>query len=213
MKIQQLALTVGLTIVGLGMNITSAQGATFDYSWQGSNGYSATGSFTTKDNAPTSFTEVASSTTPYSTQYLQSLSLSVFRPSNTLLDSGASVANGTSSDPFLFLSFNGQTNTITGIDTSTQFPGNKDTYYFLSNSVDPSGTVVGFGNTTFNLFQFTQSTNTTSFLGSATSIQANAVPEPSEVLGILALGGLGLAYKFNRSSLVKKLATKSTLTN
>ena len=208
MKVQQFALIVGLTTVGLGVNMTSATGATYDYSWQGSNGYSATGSFTTKDNAPTAFTEAAASTTPYSTQYLQTLTLSVFNPSNTLLDSGIDVANGTSSDPFLFLSFNGQTNTITGFDVGTQFPGNKNTYYFLSNSVNPSGTNVGIGNTTYNLFQFTQSTNTTTFLGSASSVQVSAVPEPSEVFGTLALGILGLAYQFNRSSLVKKQPQK-----
>ena len=92
------------TAIGLGLTgVAPAQAADFAYSWKGNSGYSATGSFSySGTSVPASISEIGSGPT----SFLNSLSLSVFNPSNNLLDSGSSVANGVSGDPFLMFKFN-----------------------------------------------------------------------------------------------------------
>jgi hypothetical protein len=197
MKVHNIALALGMAGLSWSTNIAFAQAANF--SFQGSNGYTATGSYTTKSNAPTSFSEVASSTTPFSTQYLQDVTLSVFDSNNTLLQSGSSVTNGTSSDQYLLFTTTA-TGDISGIDISTQFPANNSPYYYLTNNTDPSGNEVPVGTTTYNLFQYDQGTDTATFLASATSLVTTSVPEHETglmVLGLPLLIGVGMLKKRN----------------
>ncbi|MEH2245333.1 hypothetical protein [Nostoc sp.] len=85
--------------------VSSAQAADFAFSANFTNGYSAEGSFTTKTNAPASFSEISPGYSPFSTQFLESQSLSIFDSTNTLLQSGSSVINGISNDKYLRLDY------------------------------------------------------------------------------------------------------------
>lgn len=182
--------TLSMSMAGIG----NALAANFTFQWQGDTGYTATGSFSTQgDTLPEIISEAAGSTVPFTTQFLDSLSLNVFDPSNNLVDSGSSVINGVSNNAFLLFTYNTQTNDLSEINTNAESPG-EDTYYFLGNNVDPSGNPVPAGSTAYNLFQYTTSTDTYNFLGAASSVQVTAVPEPSSTAGILALGVLGAGY-------------------
>jgi MYXO-CTERM domain-containing protein len=79
------------------------------------------------------------------------------------------------------------------MDNNTTSSGN-DVSYFVSNYVDPTNTPVTPGNTTFNLFSSTRSTNTAVFLGSASQLVVTSVPEPATTtvagMALLAIGGL-----------------------
>jgi hypothetical protein len=162
-----------------------AQALTFNYSFQTDTGYTGKGQFSYDGNPA-----IISESGPGPTNFLQFLSLSVFSPANNLLDSGNSVVNGISNDSFLLFQFDALTKTLDILDTNTAASGN-DPYYFISNAVDPNYIFVGAGNTDFNLFAFSSPSSAT-FLGSASSIQVYSVPEPTSVLGLVALGVLGV---------------------
>lgn len=174
-----------------------AQAIDFDYSFKGDTGYSATGSFSYDETtAPAIISEAGSGPT----NFLKSLSLSVFDPSGTLLDSGSSVVNGVSNDSFLQFQFDTQAQKLTVLDNTTP---DAEISYFLSNAVDTSGNPVTPGSTSFKLFQFTNSTTTYNVLGSAPSVQvskAASVPEPASVLGVLAVGVAGVALRKKAAS-------------
>ncbi|BBH42295.1 hypothetical protein myaer102_49390 [Microcystis viridis NIES-102] len=181
----KLTATAAATIT-LSVAAQQAQAISFNFNWQGGTGYSARGVFSYNENtAPNIIYESGAGPTTS----LQFLSLSVFDPANNLLDSGSSVVNGISNDNFFLFQFNTLTETLSILDTNTAASGNNP-YYFISNAVDPSSTPVTPGSTTFNLFAFSN-TGSTTFLGSASSIQVSIVPEPSSILSLLALGGLG----------------------
>lgn len=181
----KLTATAAATIT-LSVAAQQAQAISFNFNWQGDTGYSARGVFSYNENtAPNIISEIGVGPTTS----LQFLSLSVFNPANNLLDSGSSVVNGISNNNFLRFQFNTLTETLSVLDTNTAASGNNP-YYFISNAVDPSSTPVTPGSTTFNLFAFS-STSSATFLGSASSIQVSIVPEPSSILSLLALGGLG----------------------
>jgi len=166
-----------------------AQAITFNYSFQTDTNYTGEGQFSyDKLTAPAIVSEFGAG----ATNFLQFLSLSVFDPANNLLDSGNSVVNSFSNDPFLLFEFTTNTETLNILDTNTAASGN-DPYYFISNAVNPSGSPVIPGSTTFNLFAFS-SQNAPTFLGSASSIQVVSVSEPTSVLSLLALGGLAAGY-------------------
>ncbi len=154
-----------------------------------SNGYSAQGSFTTKSNAPASFSEISPGSAPFATQFLQSKSLSIFDSNNTLLQSGSQVINGISTDQFFRLDYNNTlTPNLTALNISTETPS-QNPYYFIANNVDPSGTPVAVGSTAYNLFLYNRTTDNYNFLGSTSSIQATtSVPEPFTIVGTI-IGG------------------------
>ncbi|MEG3438586.1 PEP-CTERM sorting domain-containing protein [Pannus brasiliensis CCIBt3594] len=167
-----------------------ARGSTFNYSFQTNTGYTGTGSFSYPAGSPSVISENGSGPT----NFLQSLSLSVFAPDNTLLGSANSVVNGVSSNNFLRFDFNSLTETLFVYDNSTAASGN-DPYYFISNVVDTNGNPLPSGtiDANFNLFSFSSTTGTT-FLGSTPSIQVipvSSVPEPASALALLTLGALG----------------------
>ena len=127
------------------------------------------------------------------TTSLRSLSLAVFSPSSTLLDSGSAVIDSVSSSPYLGFEYDTATLALSLLDNNTTSSGN-DVSYFVSNYVDPANTPVTPGSTTFNLFSSTRSTNTAVFLGSAAEIVVTPVPEPATTtvagMALLAIGGL-----------------------
>ncbi|MEH1835559.1 MAG: hypothetical protein V7L29_26770 [Nostoc sp.] len=178
--------------------VSSAQAADFTFSANFTNGYSAKGSFTTKTNAPASFSEISPGSSPFPTQFLESQSLSIFDSTNTLLQSGSSVINGISNDKFFRLDYdNSLTANLPTLDVSTETPS-QNPYYFISNGVDPSGNPVAFGSTSYNLFLFDKITNKSTFLGDTTGIKATPVPEPSSVISSLAFAAFGFGFAFKR---------------
>ncbi|MEH2466647.1 hypothetical protein [Nostoc sp.] len=197
--------------------VSSAQAADFAFSANFTNGYSAEGSFTTKTDAPASFSETSADYIPFSTQFLESQSLSIFDSTNTLLQSGSSVINGISNDEFLRLDYdNSLTANLPALDVSTETLS-QNPYYFISNGVDPSGNPVAFGSTNYNLFLFDRITDKSTFLGDttsikATSIKATPVPESSSVISSLAVAAFGFSFAFKRK-LNNKTASNCPPTN
>lgn len=165
-----------------------APAITFNYSFQTDTNYTGKGQFKYDElTAPAMISESGAGPT----NFLQFLSLSVFSPAGNLLDSGNSVVDSISNDSFLLFEFDTGTETLSVFDNNTEASGS-DPYYFISNAVDPDYIFVGPGNTDFNLFAFSpQTPDTADFLGSTSSIQVSRVPEPTSVLSLLALGGLG----------------------
>ncbi|MBV8882839.1 MAG: PEP-CTERM sorting domain-containing protein [Chroococcidiopsidaceae cyanobacterium CP_BM_RX_35] len=171
------ASTVAVATVSVMTN--PAQAADFNFSWKGVNGYSALGSFSYNEtNAPAVISESGAGPT----KFLQSFSVSFFDPQQKLLESGSSVEDGVSSDRFFRLDFNSQSQNINVLDADI---GGTSYQYFLTNLRTPSGQVVGPGVTDFNLFY---RPNGTPVLDSSPTVQVSQVPEPSSLLGILALG-------------------------
>lgn len=191
MKIPKFSVLLAMACspIGLMFAVSSAQAIDFNFSANFSNGYSAQGSFTTKSNAPASFSEISPGFAPFVTQFLQSQSLSIFDSNNTLLQSGSQVINGISTDKFFRLDYNNTlTPNLTALNISTETPS-QNPYYFIANNVDPSGTPVAVGSTAYNLFLYNRTTDNYNFLGSTSSIQATtSVPEPFTIVGTI-IGG------------------------
>ena len=153
-------------------------------------GYRAEGLFSTKPDAPLSFTEANPNfpNTPFNTQYLQSMSLAVLQ-GGSAIDAGSTVIKGVSYEAFLHLAFDATTTpTVSAADISTQ-RGGVTSYYFLSNGVNPKGVTVPFGSTGYNLFRFTISTNSIEYLASGSAFTVTAVPAPGAA-ALLVLGAL-----------------------
>jgi hypothetical protein len=179
-----------LATVALGFTASVSQGATFAYSFTTNTGYTGAGEFS-YDAVTAPAVIVESGSGPTTT--LLSLSLAIFSPSNTLLDSGSAVINSVSSSPYLGFEYDTATLALSLLDNNTTSSGN-DVSYFVSNYVDPANTPVTPGSTTFNLFSTTRSTSTAAFLGSASQIVVTPVPEPASTtvagMAFLAVGGL-----------------------
>ena len=183
--------SVGLLVTAvLGFAAPVSQGATFAYSFTTNTGYAGAGEFS-YDAATAPAVIVESGSGP--TTSLLSLSLAVFSPSSTLLDSGSAVINSVSSSPYLGFEYDTATLALSLLDNNTTASSN-DVSYFVSNYVDPANAPVTPGSTTFNLFSSTRSTNTAVFLGSAAQIVVTPVPEPATTtaagMAFLAVGGL-----------------------
>ncbi|MBR8838997.1 MAG: PEP-CTERM sorting domain-containing protein [Stigonema ocellatum SAG 48.90 = DSM 106950] len=187
-KAAAFAATTASILATISATMNPAQATDFNFSWKGDNGYSATGSFSYDE---TKAPEVISESGAGQTQYLQSLSVSFFDPAQNLLESGSSVVNGVSSDRFLRLDFDTQSQKISTLDTDI---GGTDYQYFLTNLRTPSGQVVEPGITNFNLFS---RPNGTPLLDSSSTVQVTKkrVPEPTTIIGTLVAGGLSIALK------------------
>jgi len=186
---KRIAYAAVLVTAALGLAASASQGATFAYSFTTNTGYTGAGEFAyDAATAPAVIIESGSG----QTTSLLSLSLAVFSPSSTLLDSGSAVIGGVSSDPYLGFAYDTATLALSLMDNNTTSSGN-DVSYFVSNYVDPANAPVTPGSTTFNLFSSTRSTNTAVFLGSASQIVVTIVPEPATTMaaamGLLAGGG------------------------
>lgn len=180
----------------------SAQAADFIFNASFSNGYTAQGSFTTKPGTPSSFSESNPSfpDVPFTTQYLESASLSIFNSTNTLLQSGNPVVGGISTSAYLRLDYdNSVTPNITALDINTASSTQQNTYYFISNFFDTSGQPIP-GSTDYNLFLYEKDTDTYTFLGATSSIEASPIPEPFTLLGVATASLFGAGFKRKLSS-------------
>jgi hypothetical protein len=179
---------LSVSLVALALT-ASANAALYQYFASFGGGFSAFGMIETKADAPASFLELHP-TPPsgvFATTYVQSMFLQVFNGTTTL-SSGHSVFDGLSSDRWLHMQFDANpTPIISEIDTSTQQAG-VDSYYYISNGINPAGAWVNYGETTFNLFQYTTSTSTTTYIGSTNTLMVSLVPSPGAA-GLMALSG------------------------
>ena len=168
-----------------------AQAIEFNFSWQGDAGYSALGKFNYDETtAPLIIAE--SGLGP--TQYLQSLSVSFFDPSNTLLGTYNSVTGGVSDSPFFTFNF----------DTSNQsLFGNLD--IGGGQSIDGENFLQGTIGSKLELSQTTnQGTASIVVDQNSGAIAATQVPEPAAVLGLLAFGALGATLKGKKKLVSQK---------
>jgi MYXO-CTERM domain-containing protein len=187
---KRIACAALLVMAALFLTASASQGATFAYSFTTNTGYTGAGEFSyDAATAPAVIIESGSG----QTTSLRSLSLAIFSPSSTLLDSGSAVIDSVSSSPYLGFEYDTATLALSLLDNNTTASGN-DVSYFVSNYVDPANVPVTPGSTTFNLFSSTRSTNTAVFLGSAAQIVVTPVPEPATTtvagMALLAIGGL-----------------------
>lgn len=194
----RLSRAILIAVAVLGANASLGRAATLSYSFTTNTGYTGTGMFSyDAATAPAVIVESGSGTTAT----LLSLSLAVFSPSSTLLDSGSAVIAGVSNDAYLGFEYTTASSTLTLLDNNTTASGN-DVSYFISNYVDPANVPVTPGSTTFNLFSSTRSTNTAVFLGSASQIVVTPVPEPAlmAIIGPTWLALVGLARRRQKTS-------------
>ncbi len=168
------------------------QAVQVNFSWNGNQGYSATGSFIYDETkAPTFISESGAGLT----KFLQSFSISFLDPTQKVLESGSAVVNGVSSDKFLRLDFDSTSKNISVLDGDIG-----GTYkYFLTNLRTPDGNRVGPGITTFNFFDRTNADVALDISPSVQVVGAGptipSVPEPTMTLGTLVAGGLSIALK------------------
>jgi hypothetical protein len=161
-----------------------AQAISFNFNWQGNNGYSAKGTFSYNGaTAPAIISESGAG----STDYLQSLSVSFFDPANNPLQSYNTVVGGVSNSNFFAFNFDTTTHTLFGNFNVGGGPSTVGTQFF-------SGNIGGL----LRLREI--GTNGDILLDSQEPgvIITEKIPEPTSILSLLALGGL------SASSLMKK---------
>ena len=182
-----------------------ASAAVYQYSLSFENGFVAEGQFSTKASAPASFVEknptITGETTgswdfstltpaPYTTTYLESQTMRVLQ-NGAVLDQSTTVFAGVCSDIYLYLDFSNVGGpAIAGMDLST-VDSEATSYYFVSNSKDPTGAYGAYGSTGYNLFRSDVATSQDVYIGTATSITVTAVPAPG-ALALLAAAGAGV---------------------
>jgi hypothetical protein len=179
---------------------SGASAAVYQYSLSFANGYVAEGQFSTKASAPASFIESnpTDAPAPYATTYLESQTMRVLQY-GAVLDQSTTVFAGVCSDIYLHLDFSTVGGpTIAGMDLSTVDP-EATSYYFVSNSKDPSGAYGAYGSTGYNLFRSDVATMQDVYIGTATSLTVIAVPAPG-ALAVLAAAGIGVGGSRRRKA-------------
>ncbi|HBL09875.1 MAG TPA: PEP-CTERM sorting domain-containing protein, partial [Cyanobacteria bacterium UBA11162] len=148
-----------------------AQAIEFNFSWKGDAGYSALGTFNYDETtAPLIISE--SGIGP--TDYLDSLSVSFFDPSNTLLGTYNTVTGGVSNSPFFAFNFDTSTKSLFG-NLDVAGGGLVKGEYFLQGTI---GSSLEFRQ---DIDQVSQSRLVDQNSGAITVTQ---VPEPASVLGL-----------------------------
>ena len=179
--------------LSLFLGIASSQAATVvDFKWTGDAGYSALGSFSY--DAPLNTTSITESGAG-ATKYVEQFSISFFDPSKAVLETGASVVDGTSLDRFFRLSYDTTTHLISSLDADI---GGTSYQYFLTNLRTPDGTVVGPGVTGFNFFY---RPNADMALDIATNVQVTSIsqtPEPASISLLASAGLVGMGVSWLR---------------
>lgn len=164
-----------------------AQAISFNFNWQGDAGYSATGTFGYDE---TTAPNIISESGAGSTNFLQFLTISFSDPSNNLLQSFSTVSNGVAQSPFFNFNFDTSSQTLFGAFNAGGGTGVIGEQFFL-------GTIGGL----LELRQDVDQAGTSTLLDSQNPgviTVTETVPEPTSLLSLLALGGLGA------SSVMKK---------
>lgn len=178
------------TTIAMTLPATIAQQAkavTFNFNWLGDSGYSARGSFSYDENTAPAIINV-SGAGPIGV--LQSLTVSFFDPADTPLQSFNTVAGGVSNSTFFAFNFNTTTQQLFGDFNVGGGTGAVGEQFF-------NGTIGGLlrlrqiDGPGSNILLDSQDPGT---------IEVSLVPEPSSVLGLLALGTLGASSIANRKS-------------
>ncbi|MEH2160078.1 MAG: PEP-CTERM sorting domain-containing protein [Nostoc sp.] len=190
------AKTVAITATSAALSVAIAAGANnpaqaveFNFNWLGNAGYSATGSFSYDEaTAPTIISESGSG----ATKFLQSLNVSFLDPSKNLLGTYNTVTGGVSQSSFFAFNFDTATQKLFGPLNIAGGTGVIGEYFF-------NGTVANSLALRQDVDQKGTSTLVDQNLG---SIQVSKVPEPTSLLGLVALGMLGVG-----STLKKKQAS------
>ena len=124
------------------------------------------------------------------TTYLESQTMRVLQ-NGAVLDQSTTVFAGVCSDIYLYLDFSNVGGpAIAGMDLST-VDSQATSYYFVSNSKDPTGAYGAYGSTGYNLFRSDVVTMQDTYIGTATSLTVTAVPVPG-ALALLAAAGIGV---------------------
>ncbi len=180
-------------IITIATTVSLAAAATHAdfYQFNGSldNGYSVQGVIETRASAPASFVESNPNfpNSPFATQYVDWLHLSVHRYGSTIAE-GFSVSNGVSYDKWLRVGFDSSTLHLSSLDMQTRSLDTGPTpYYFISNGVDPSDNAVEYGTTPFNLFLYDPVTLSGTYLASTSSLTVTAIPAPASMLAFALL--------------------------
>ncbi|HAX79229.1 MAG TPA: PEP-CTERM sorting domain-containing protein [Cyanobacteria bacterium UBA11372] len=162
-----------------------AEAISFNFSWQGDGGYSATGMFSYDE---TTAPAIVSESGAGATNNLQSLTVSFFDPNNNPLQSFNTVTNGISESAFFQFNFDTSTQTLfgafnvgggTGVIGEQFFSGTIGSLLRLRQDVDQMGTSIELDR-------------------NSGAITVTQVPEPASVLGLLAFGALGATLGRNK---------------
>jgi hypothetical protein len=212
-KLTAIAATSAALSIAVSINAPKADAAMFNLNWQGSGGYSATGSLSFDDALQGQL---------ITKNELDSLNISFFDASNTLLQS-FNYANPASDTEFNF-NFNSATGTIlqsgagasaTGFDLGINYNAGQtglDFYTAAGAATYPLGTIILEDNLAPQgcaLDAPPGLCNVLSTGGTLVATVATAVPEPTSVLGLLALGAIGAGSAFKKK-LASNQAAKST---
>lgn len=167
--------------------VPQAEAITFNFHWEGDGGYTVQGEFGYDETtAPTIITESGAG----ATNNLDFLSVSFFDPSGNPLQSFNTVSNGVSESNFFQFNFDTSTHTLfggfnvgggTGVIGEQFFNGTIGGLLRLRQDVDQQGTSIELDRQDPGEITVTKKT-----------------PEPTSMLGLLALGALGVGSMVNR---------------
>lgn len=209
-KLTALAATSAALSIAVSINAPKADAAMFNLSWQGSDSYSATGSFSFDDALQGQL---------IAKNELDSFNISFFDASNTLLQSFN--YSNPASEPELNFNFNSATGTIlqsgtydsaTGFDLGINYNVGQTglDFYTASGAASyPLGTIILEDNLAPQGCDIDAPPGLCNTLSSGGTLVATAVPEPTAVLGLLALGAIGAGSAFKKK-LASNQAAKST---
>ncbi|TRV12194.1 MAG: PEP-CTERM sorting domain-containing protein [Microcystis wesenbergii Mw_MB_S_20031200_S109] len=166
--------------------VPQAAAITFNFHWEGDAGYTMQGEFGYDETtAPTIISESGAGPT----NVLDFLTVSFFNPSGNLTQSFNTVTGGISQSSFFEFNFNTTTHTLFGNFNVGGGTGVIGEQFF-------SGTIGGL----LELRQDVDQISASNLLDSQNpgEITVKKTPEPSSMLGLLALGALGAGSMVNR---------------
>lgn len=188
-KIVVIAATSAATVtLASGVN-NPAQAVDFNFNWQGNAGYSAIGSFSYDETtAPIIIFESGAGPT----NFLQSLNVSFFDPSNNILGTYNTVSAGVSQSNFFTFNFDTSTQSLFGPFNIGGGTGVIGEYFF-------SGTVGDSLRLRMDVDQIGTSILIDENSGSI-QVSSVSVPEPTAILGLLALSVLGIGSNLKKKN-------------
>lgn len=192
LALAQVATSLALCATSIIASTNQAQAADLTFNWKGEAGYSVSGSFSYDE---TTTPAIISESGAGATKALESLSVSFFNPSQELIGSGNEVVNGVSSNQAFEFNFDTTTGNFFGAFDVGTGTGIGDV--FISNVEAPGGIFISPGET-YYLYQNLTADYAQLLDSSTNQVKASAVPEPTNVLGILVVSMLGVVLSSNR---------------